>query len=504
MVTRADGIVLRDAVASDAEQVLTLVSQRLGTNDVPEAEVAFRDVTSSDGADDGQYLVVVDGDRVVAVLALWRERVRIGEVEVPAGQIDFVATAADHERRGIVRDLVDLAHERAAARGDLLQILIGIPYFYRPFGYAYAIPIPDPYDVPAAGEVPVAAGIAVRRARTDDLRAMQRLQDAVQTDFDIAMPHSAAAWRWLLEASTVDMRVVEDRDGVSGVARFKRLPSRSDDDDAPRISVAEVAATSIGVARALLADARATLGDGDIKVIDRPGTAVAALLAEVGRRIEERDEYLVRIVDPVALLDTLRPTLSARLATSPFAHEWPVAAVVLPVQRRAVVHQRRGDIGEAGGGDPATSSRRWGRHPTRSRGRAAVRAARRVAAGGMASGLQPRAQARPCRDPVPTGDRRRADVLPAVRRGSALLRCYAGPPGGVKDPSCSCGHVTVVSSGRPFRVTIGDDACGIVAAPPSYATAIAALAVAGSIWSRPSESLSQKSSDWVATKRADR
>jgi hypothetical protein len=321
MITRRDGIVLREAVAADADEVLALVSQRLGSDDVPEAEVPFRAVTGPDGTGDGQYLVAVDDDRIVAVLALWRERMRIGEVEVPAGQIDFVATASDHERRGIVRELVDLAHERAAARGDLLQILVGIPYFYRQFGYTYAIPIPDPVDVPATAELPVPAGLLARRAAVDDLPAMQRLHDTVQGEFDIAMPHGAAAWRWLLDVSTVEMRVVEDDDRVCGVARSKRRTGGSDDEAAPRITVAEVAATSIGVARALLADARKTHGDGDIRVIDRPGTAVSALLAEVGRRNDERDEYLVRIADPVGFLDALRPTLSARLAASPFARE---------------------------------------------------------------------------------------------------------------------------------------------------------------------------------------
>jgi predicted acetyltransferase len=56
--------------------------------------------------------VVMDGDRVVATATLLDERVSFGNVQLPAGQVELVATAHGYEGRGLVlavvtREVVD-------------------------------------------------------------------------------------------------------------------------------------------------------------------------------------------------------------------------------------------------------------------------------------------------------------------------------------------------------------------------------------------------------------
>ena len=124
MQTRLDGIVLRGAREEDLEQVLELTEARGGPEDLPEARAAF---THGEGY--RQFYGAFDGDRLVAVLSLWQEDIRLGSSHLPAGQMDFVATATDYEHRGLARDLVAIAHQVSAERGDIVQILVGIPYF---------------------------------------------------------------------------------------------------------------------------------------------------------------------------------------------------------------------------------------------------------------------------------------------------------------------------------------------------------------------------------------
>jgi predicted acetyltransferase len=133
-----DGYELRVAIDSDVARVAELLAERGEAADAVDLRLVVED--PSEGL--ASCLVVARGDRVVSTATLLHETVRVGGVEVPAGQIELVATAADQEGRGLVRALVDEAHRRSAARGDLLQVMIGIPFFYRQFGYAYAIPIP--------------------------------------------------------------------------------------------------------------------------------------------------------------------------------------------------------------------------------------------------------------------------------------------------------------------------------------------------------------------------
>jgi hypothetical protein len=64
--------------------------------------------------------VVVDGDRVVSTATLLDETLHIGGVDIPAGQVELVATDRGYEARGLVRELIGWAHERSVRLGQAL------------------------------------------------------------------------------------------------------------------------------------------------------------------------------------------------------------------------------------------------------------------------------------------------------------------------------------------------------------------------------------------------
>jgi hypothetical protein len=51
------------------------------------------------------------------------------------GRPEMVGTHPDYRGRGLVRAQFELAHEWSAQRGELIQVITGIPFFYRQFGY---------------------------------------------------------------------------------------------------------------------------------------------------------------------------------------------------------------------------------------------------------------------------------------------------------------------------------------------------------------------------------
>ena len=166
VVPLADGLLLRQAVPSDLEQIGELLTER----GEPDDAVDHRLVVEDPEAGWESCAVVLDGDRVVSTATLLDERLYLGDVELPAGQVELVATARDHEGRGLVRALMAWAHARSADRGHVVQVMIGIPYFYRLFGYEYAIDIPpalpvsDPPRSPGAGAAGPGGRVARRRA----------------------------------------------------------------------------------------------------------------------------------------------------------------------------------------------------------------------------------------------------------------------------------------------------------------------------------------------------
>ncbi len=250
--------------------------------------------------------VVVDGDRVVATASLLDEQLDLCGHDIPAGQVELVATAASHEGRGLARALMQWCHDRSAARGHLAQVMIGIPNFYRRFGYSYAMPIPRVHSLTGSVETP--AGITVRRATTADIRVMAELQDVEQRTADLRMPHSDGCWRWLTARSGSEQWLAE-RDGVV-IAVGRVLPEEG--------VLGEVAATDPAGAVAVLAHAAeaARLAGHPLSVQPRGRGCAHDAIAPYLDQGTLPEWFYARVPDLAALLEHLGPLLGARLRDS--------------------------------------------------------------------------------------------------------------------------------------------------------------------------------------------
>lgn len=311
-VNLPDGLVRRTATPADLPQIAELLTDR----GEPADAVDHRLVVEDPAAGWETCAVVVDGDRVVSTATLLDEELQLTvpgsdvTVRLPAGQVELVATVPDHEGRGLVRALMGWAHDLSASRGHVLQVMIGIPYFYRLFGYSYAIDIPGHRPLVTPPAMP--DGHVVRPATRADLQIVRRLQDAAQAASDLRMPHSPPRWGWLLDRDGSTTWVVER--GAEVVATGRTTPPEDG------VVLAELAASDADGARAMIAAAalaRSVDEPEPVTVWDRPGTVGGAVVDEVcGPAPAEAEQYYVRVPDAAALLDRMRPVLDARLARS--------------------------------------------------------------------------------------------------------------------------------------------------------------------------------------------
>ena len=313
MTALPDGLVLRTATLADLPQAAELLVARGEPADGTDLHL----VADSEGLDG--IAVVVAGDRVVSTLTLLDEVVHVGGPgaipavavpavpAVPAGQIELVATDPAYEGRGLVRALMGWAHARSRDRGHLLQVMIGIPFFYRQFGYAYAMPIP-PWQrlatVPSAPD-----DVEVRRATLGDIPAMDALQAEAQGGADVRMPHSPSCWRWLVERDGSEQWVAVRAGEVVGVARV--VPGDGPDD---ATLVAELAAADDGAAVAVVA--RAAGADGGGVEVQRRASTPAALDELLAPAEEPPEWYYGRVERLGPLLAHLAPVLQARFETA--------------------------------------------------------------------------------------------------------------------------------------------------------------------------------------------
>ncbi|MFL6071014.1 MAG: GNAT family N-acetyltransferase [Actinomycetes bacterium] len=296
--TLDDGALVRGARDTDLAEMLALEAEREGEDDAVDLKL----VAETPGGLESMSVVELDG-RVVSMATLLDESLNVGGTTLPAGQIEMVATARQAEGRGYVRALMQRSHALSALRGHVVQVMIGIPNFYRQFGYAYSIQM---HPWATVGHRQLAEnGLATVTASEADLTECQRLQSETQAHFDVTMPHSQDCWRWLMLHTSSQQVLVRDSEGQAHAL------ARVYDDGEGHVDVGEISATSERATDALLAHAlRAAGEDGTLRVNLRPHVPG---LSDKIEGVERTEWYYVRVPDPAVLLQAMAPVLLARL-----------------------------------------------------------------------------------------------------------------------------------------------------------------------------------------------
>jgi len=114
------------------------------------------------------------------------------------GRPEPVGTDEHFRNRGLVRALFEEFHRSSQARGDLLQGITGIPYFYRQFGYEMAVELGGSRSAYEA-HVNTAAkvdneGRGVRPAGRDDIRFIQECYQASAARYLLHSSHNLDWW----------------------------------------------------------------------------------------------------------------------------------------------------------------------------------------------------------------------------------------------------------------------------------------------------------------------
>jgi len=313
-----DGLVLRSAGGDDVDDVVALAVAAFGPSDEP----GVRAHLSAPGAV-GDWTVVTDGGRVVSTSGLLPHRMVLDGIEFPGGQVEYVVTEPGYQRRGLVRAQFAWHHRRAAERGDLALFIGGIPYLYRRFGYGYGLDYPA---VRAPGPLAPAPDadpdLHVRLASDADLPAIRALDEQRPTS-GLRIIRDGDAWALTMAMcrdNDWERLWVAERAGV--IVGWFRTQHKPEDGrvyvPAAAVDRAEPPATTL----AMVTRARQRAEPDALIVWDVADTTFTkhlALLDQLGPPLQHGHGLYVRVPDPVALLERLRPLLSTRFAGSRYA-----------------------------------------------------------------------------------------------------------------------------------------------------------------------------------------
>lgn len=77
--------------------------------------------------------------KIVSSVCLISQTWQYDGIPFKVGRPELVATDPDYRRRGLVRKQFEAIHARSAAKGELLQVITGVDWFYRQFGYEMGV-----------------------------------------------------------------------------------------------------------------------------------------------------------------------------------------------------------------------------------------------------------------------------------------------------------------------------------------------------------------------------
>ncbi|MCU0490687.1 MAG: GNAT family N-acetyltransferase [Chloroflexaceae bacterium] len=205
------GLVLRWATSNDVDRICALYGHvfRRSADDAPNPGVMAwtRDMMGGQHPliTPGDFALVEDIDQgtVVAATCLLSQEWDYCGIPFGVGRPEIVASHPDYRERGLIRAIFELIHARSAAKGHMVQAITGIPYYYRQFGYEFALDLGGNRGVYFVSIPALAEGAheaySLRQAHESDLPALVQLYERDRSRPTVVSTRvSADYWRWQL------------------------------------------------------------------------------------------------------------------------------------------------------------------------------------------------------------------------------------------------------------------------------------------------------------------
>lgn len=286
----------------------------------------------------GDFIVIVDenaGGKIVSSMCLIQQTWAYAGIPFKVGRPELVSTDPAYRRRGLVRAQFDAIHARSASRGELLQGITGIAWYYRQFGYEmtitnggskrwlwFRIPPRKPGEQPA---------YKLRLAVAGDFELIDKLYKVHCSHMLVTRLRDQA--EWLYELAWKKFWIVEDSNGDGVGYAEARVDDGGDDPELVNsLKVLELAAMpghSLQAVSIFLGQEFQKQIDELNKTREKPLTGLAfdlgpdhpvyAVLGDLLEQYRPTWTWYIRVPDIPAFLRLITPALEARLAASPLS-----------------------------------------------------------------------------------------------------------------------------------------------------------------------------------------
>ncbi len=337
-----DGLLLRYATLADAEPLAQFNGRIHGVDRFDPLTAAWtRDLCSERhpacGPDNITIVEELRTHEIVSTMCLIPQTWTYAGIPIEVGRIEAVGTAPEYRQRGLVATQFDVFHEKSRAMGHMVQAITGIPWFYRQFGYEYALDLGGGRMISMAAIPALQAGQSemfhLRPMLPADLTFVQPLYGRDAARSLVAYPRPDRIWEYYLTGysrESFEYRPFQIIETAEGQAVGYVAPMREIEHDSYVIT--ELAVREGQSLRAVMPFVLRALRPMAEALAREQSKAINHLYFKLGRehplftampetftRTYPPYGWYLRVDDVPALLTRLAPALNARLATSPLA-----------------------------------------------------------------------------------------------------------------------------------------------------------------------------------------
>jgi len=203
-----NGLIMRRSMPTDAD-ALAEFNARLHSDDAADAECLnawTRDLLSGNhptfSPNDFTIIEESASGRIVSTMNTISQTWSYEGIKFGVGRPELVGTLPEFRNRGLVRMQFEEIHKWSAERGEMVQAISGIPFYYRQFGYEMALDL-DGRRLGYETQVPKlkdgeAEPYMIRPAQEDDLPFIEKLYDQMMQRSMIACERTPEIIRYEL------------------------------------------------------------------------------------------------------------------------------------------------------------------------------------------------------------------------------------------------------------------------------------------------------------------
>lgn len=225
------GLILRRSSPQDAD-ALANFNARIHSDDgfdKPDERLAAwtRDLLTRPhptfNPDDFTIIEEAASGRIVSSLNLIPQTWAYEGIPFGVGRSELVGTLPEFRNHGLVRFQYDEIHKWSAERGQMVQAITGIPYFYRKFGYEMALDLSGGRFGYEAHVPKLKAGetepYRLRPATPTDIPFIAKVYEQSQKRYPIVCQRTPEVWRYELDGRSekhvnrLEHRIIEDSNG---------------------------------------------------------------------------------------------------------------------------------------------------------------------------------------------------------------------------------------------------------------------------------------------------